>query len=360
MLSSITIRNFRGIKEGTIQDLSNINIFVGRNNTGKSSVLEAIQLLSTTVVIYDPLQRQIMDQLMSRRVNRSAGYKSLCYNYKQDKGLEFELSADKSVVSFVMDTPNTWKISSHLLQDFYMQGHATGATLAQAGRSTGGTFTDFITLLKSFATSFPKAEKIMVPMLESVRNCIIIDSLLVHQFPAVERIVLQDLFNTRKDKIMIKILNEAYGTDIESISYLPDERGVYSLLLMFPSKSVRVDEMGDGFRFALVIISLMLAFDMKISLIEEMENHQHPRALRHIAQILVNNSIENNTQLFLTTHNIELIKAFIEAVEGKLDQLRVFHFDLKEGILEARPVRGMDAKMLDDLGMDLRLLHEYG
>ena len=41
MLKSLTIKNFRGISEG----FSNLNVFVGRNNTGKSSVLEALAML---------------------------------------------------------------------------------------------------------------------------------------------------------------------------------------------------------------------------------------------------------------------------------------------------------------------------
>ena len=45
MLKSIRIENFRGFKTFELQQLGRINLLVGTNNSGKTSVLEAIQLL---------------------------------------------------------------------------------------------------------------------------------------------------------------------------------------------------------------------------------------------------------------------------------------------------------------------------
>ncbi len=45
MYKSLTIKNFRGIEALTIENLSRVNLIVGRNSTGKTSVLEALLLL---------------------------------------------------------------------------------------------------------------------------------------------------------------------------------------------------------------------------------------------------------------------------------------------------------------------------
>ena len=44
MLEDFTIRNFRGIKELTLPSLKRVNLFVGKNGVGKTSVLEAVWL----------------------------------------------------------------------------------------------------------------------------------------------------------------------------------------------------------------------------------------------------------------------------------------------------------------------------
>jgi predicted ATP-dependent endonuclease of OLD family len=54
MISSIEISLFRGIRECRIDDLEAINVFVGRNNHGKSSILEALYLASAAFKFEDP------------------------------------------------------------------------------------------------------------------------------------------------------------------------------------------------------------------------------------------------------------------------------------------------------------------
>ncbi|MDM8521897.1 AAA family ATPase [Desulfococcaceae bacterium HSG8] len=50
MINHLYMRNFRGIAEGKIEDFAKINLFVGPNNTGKSTILEALYLMTTADV----------------------------------------------------------------------------------------------------------------------------------------------------------------------------------------------------------------------------------------------------------------------------------------------------------------------
>src|ERR1700730_3018227 len=44
VLNSLEIKNFRGFRHLTIEHLGRVNLIVGKNNIGKSSLLEALQL----------------------------------------------------------------------------------------------------------------------------------------------------------------------------------------------------------------------------------------------------------------------------------------------------------------------------
>jgi predicted ATPase len=46
MISSLHIEGYRGFEDFEMNDLGRINLLVGTNNSGKTSVLEAIYLLS--------------------------------------------------------------------------------------------------------------------------------------------------------------------------------------------------------------------------------------------------------------------------------------------------------------------------
>ncbi len=47
MLQALTIDGFRGLEHFEMCDLGRVNLLVGTNNSGKTSVLEAIQILTT-------------------------------------------------------------------------------------------------------------------------------------------------------------------------------------------------------------------------------------------------------------------------------------------------------------------------
>jgi len=82
MITALEIENYRGIKHCRIEDLKQVNILIGRNNAGKSSILEALYLASAAFRQQDILMRNKYDYLINRRGLREKGRKdALYYNY---------------------------------------------------------------------------------------------------------------------------------------------------------------------------------------------------------------------------------------------------------------------------------------
>ena len=68
-IKSIKIKGFRGIRNimrGALEGFKGINIFIGRNNSGKSTIIEAIYLVSTLDKL-DALGRIPMEYIIKRR-----------------------------------------------------------------------------------------------------------------------------------------------------------------------------------------------------------------------------------------------------------------------------------------------------
>jgi hypothetical protein len=53
MIEQLEIKNFRGFSEYKIEDVGQVNLLVGTNNCGKTSILETIHLLKTKGNLYD-------------------------------------------------------------------------------------------------------------------------------------------------------------------------------------------------------------------------------------------------------------------------------------------------------------------
>ena len=74
-LRQIEIKGYRGIRKLTLDLDQQINIFVGRNNTGKSSILEAIMLAATAPNLYrDALNNDLLQTIRDRLGSKSIKY----------------------------------------------------------------------------------------------------------------------------------------------------------------------------------------------------------------------------------------------------------------------------------------------
>ena len=65
LISKINIINFKAISKFNFEP-SRINIFVGRNNTGKSTILEALALVCSSSTFEDILGENILKQILKR------------------------------------------------------------------------------------------------------------------------------------------------------------------------------------------------------------------------------------------------------------------------------------------------------
>ena len=75
ILNSLEIRNFRGFQHLTIEHLGRVNLIVGKNNIGKSSLLEALQLYArrgSPELIWDILGTRDENRQPTSRLSRDA------------------------------------------------------------------------------------------------------------------------------------------------------------------------------------------------------------------------------------------------------------------------------------------------
>lgn len=74
MISSISINNLRGVKSGKIDELTDINVLIGVNGAGKSTVLEAIYLASAWAEPRDHVRDFPKFDVVARRRTRRGSW----------------------------------------------------------------------------------------------------------------------------------------------------------------------------------------------------------------------------------------------------------------------------------------------
>jgi len=327
MLTGLTIRRFRGIRELELEGLAQVNVLLGRNNAGKSSVLEALCLASASLSPVDPVREtDKMAYLLNRRGDRGLspgmGWEVLWFGYDQSEDVVVELEFDGITLEV------------RLTRD---QERPTLGFHAPAE-------------MKNLMN------RLYVESQEFLRALMFIDAALLRDIKQVERTLWTHLLRDRSDKLVVEVLRGGYGVPVEDLTYAPFGRAI-QLVAKLPHTSVRVDDLGDGARYALVMVMAAALARRTLLLIEEPESHQHPGGLAKTLEMLLSLAKKNETQLFMTTHSLELVR-LTEAIGREVGiSLATFFLERSEdGLVSARRVEAGDRELLAELGLDVRFL----
>ena len=356
MLSSLEIQNFKGIKQGKLEDLAQVNILVGRNNSGKSTVLDALILLRSAVVGYDYLDRAGVEQILKRRVDlgrENIGYDELWFRMQTGDviGLDAIFRTNAALKERWQSKGNT-----NQPEGSFSVAKTPASRIGHEWNGRGD---------RNHARNYINSnlwQEIKAQTSETVATYLsmihILEPTLIHR--AFDEGFWYELAKDRKDKSVVEMLNDIYQSDIESLNFSlfpPPQR---RLVAARSKESVAVDWFGDGFRYAVNILSFGVVLQGTALLVEELETHQHPESLRKLTQTLFALAKQQNLQLFLTTHSMELITYALEAAEEKQIDLKLHHLSLtKEGALRSISMSLPDATMLLDIGHDPRLHYKY-
>ena len=355
VLKSLEIQNFKGIKQGKLDDLAQVNILVGRNNSGKSTILDALILLRSAVIGVDYLDARGVDQIIKRRAEPNRGqldYDELWFG--RNTTVPFVLLADLDTDESLREE---WRShgSGNRPESFNVIMSTAKDSSPHKWTNRGDTG-----MAKAYQNSTPWRD-ITERFGENSATYLALVHLLdpgdIHR--GVADRIWPDLINDRRDVQVTRMLNDIYDTNIDFVSFMPFPREP-RLVAALPHIGIAVDWLGDGLRYALNILALGVLLRGSALLIEELETHQHPESLRKLTQTLFELAKQQDLQLFLTTHSMELITYALEAAEEKEIDLKLHHLRLDpRGTLTSTPFTRPNAELMLDIGHDPRLHYKY-
>lgn len=358
-IKSITIRNLRGIKECTIGDFTNVNVFIGRNGSGKSTILESIYLASSWVTRHDTLHGiSKIDYVISRRTGRG--------NWKDSRDvLWFLMDATQDVeieFTFTNEDKLTFK-----LQHFDPEGSMWLIIPEKIRSKIGYDEYDHYSFSQSQLLS-TKIKSIIKRPIKSIfigiypdiikflEGVTLIDSGILANPRRVEKNTWSKILAKRLDKFIISMVKEGFEPDAEDITYMPIG-GDNVLALKLSETTVRIDDLGDGARNAILLASILLTLNNTAVLIEEPESHQHPGGLKTVVSFILKTAKERRLQLFISTHSIELLRILHKLCSDVGLKLRTFFLERNhKGIVDVRVMEHIDVDILLKLGLDPRFL----
>lgn len=312
-ISKLHVENFRGLNNLTIDSFSTINIFVGANNSGKTSILEAIKLMSAPrdigLLITLALQRvQIAKEL---KTNNLVRYMTSLFQRDKDEesqkyygiklqltydGHDYEYEADGDVGIIVNTSGESRDSLDIAIKTKKDQGNINYAQK----RLISGSSDDISAKEKPTFTSL---------YLTSSTN----------YYSSCVKLLSNYIIEEGKSDIL-RILR-SFDSHIEDISIVGTDIYLYSSF----SGSMPLFSYGLGMQKALLLTALIANCKNGIVLIDEIDNAIHVSAFEDVFKWFLAACEKNNVQAFITTHSLEAVDAILNAAhESHLeDSLRV-------------------------------------
>lgn len=308
MITTLNIENFRLFKKLEIKDLKRVNLIAGKNNSGKTALLEALRISAAGEDL--SVMHYILEQRGESLSNFWDKYDSLFYRpvfgampTTVGEVLRFQINNFHFDRKYLGERNIQYLLGSK--EDPILDRDASQLTIHLPN------------------PLFPRDKCVNVPFRAS------------DYFPLAyywDQIVL-----TPKEDKVIEILRDTLLPDLIRLDVQQNDR--IMVRLKEEERPIPLKNLGDGAqRMLLIAISLVMAKN-NVLLIDEIETGLHYSVLEKIWGIIFKYSKELNVQVFATTHSQDALRAFnylLEKPENKEDGLFFrLQVNSKDGQVEA-------------------------
>lgn len=330
MFHKIEIERFRGIRYALIDGFKQVNLFFGKNNCGKSSLLES---LFFTCGLSNPI--------LPIHANYMRGYTKARIN---DLQLEFYNMDTNHPIQFRMTDGEVRELCISLVEenvDNISLDARDNSFLSNMDAGMYGLDFKFKINQKTFSSQLmfdpvelSKAKRTVPDNYMETLRCTYLNP--KFDFNASVQGLKNILFN--KDESFIIEGLQMIEPRTKDFTFTDNDM----LVDIGLPKRIPVNMMGDGARKIVALLTSIYNNKDGVVLVDEISNGFHYSVMKELWEILIRAAIRNNTQMFVTTHDIDSIKGLRDAAIGmdadhiatfKLlktqdDELKAYHYSL--------------------------------
>lgn len=331
MLDSLNIQNYRNLRKLRINSLERVNLIIGKNNTGKSTILEAIAIYATKgdLALIFQLLGERGEDFKRREANQDYTESNILTlsSLFTDRQVGFERNNAISIGSventiFGEERSSDNSISLRFVQYFDETQRDNQGVIITRKRTVlqSGEEKQVANFKVGLEIRVDKNSNILSlddsrPYRYSFRGLGNNESFQFIRTRNIDREINGKLWDnitlTEKEKYVIEALKiiEPQTERIAFIGENPKERMAVIKLANAPGV-LPLRSMGDGINRVLTIILALVNSDNGFLLIDEFENGLHHTVQEQLWRIIFNLAEELKVQIFVTTHSEDCITGF--------------------------------------------------
>lgn len=365
ILKNLHIDCYRGINQLDLEDFNHVNILVGDNNTGKTSVMEIICALRM------PFSLNVWNEIAKKKSSSSRGV--MFYNaynnifpIDKEKKVQFRGDFAEHKELCVCMTAEEYKTTitekeqnringfirtgNQNVEDIYIDTTVMEIKIQADGRTIEFEIYDFQRkpprnlVSKNDTESINKRFNGNMAFLEPRDG-------LENDFSYMKKAILDTEYHEQLVKILKEFDSEI--TDIVSIEEMGDT--AYYVRSEEHSSAIPISVYGDGLKKSLVLFSAMASSKNGLVLIDEVETSIHTSAMKMVFSVLIKWARKLNIQLFVSTHSKEALNTLLTCDNKYSDGINVYTLYRNKHKNYVRKLNCDEALDLQNkMGMELR------
>ena len=328
----IFVHSYRKLHEIRVKNLSKVNIFVGGNNLGKTSMLESFYLLSQLNDI-----NAFLDLEKYRgKFNSDFHSKWIHKNFISDIELKGSFNgAETSLCLTKQETDEDIEKSGYL------------STIESEGKVKD------ITLESSIHLYTTKA-----PELRFSKSQVLCPANFTNPFRYNTELLKKAHANAVKEKYfdqVIMFIQTHLDRSIEKIEMISDEgESRFMVSSSRIKEAVDITKYGEGLQRVFEIALLMVYSKNGVICIDEVDSAIHKSLLIEFTKFIQQTAEQFNVQVFLSTHSKECIDAFVKN-DYHNDFIRAYALSQVDGKITCKYIEGNRLeKLVDSINFDIR------
>ena len=326
MFIHLQLSGYRGFESYEFNDLTRVNLLVGKNNCGKTSVLEAINLLtengSLRALARFAIQRRQRKLWFADRPNHDVeilDISPIFFGYRMKPNTKFTVTSNRNVLS--METLPINKIENgQLYSDPEIQDVARniGETTSIGLKITGSS-------LKHTIPIFPITESGSLIYSNGLRQYIQWETTecrsrflsTTPMYPVDIRNIWDKVVRERREANLIEALR-SLEPDIESIHLLPGTWSMENVLVDVQGGGPRIGigSFGEGMRRLLDLSLALIDSADGVLLIDEIDTGLHWTVMEALWRFVITAARQSNVQVFATTHSYDCLKGLASLMQN--------------------------------------------
>lgn len=323
---TISIAHFRGIEHVALHGLKQVNLIVGKNNSGKTSLLEAFFLLAG---MSDPRLAIAINQFRDLSLNADSDFKYIFNKLDFTVPIQFAGTIDGTTrcATFAPLYEATRKIK--IREDKTDEEIA----LSRTNQDVDGLQITFRTSENPEETSTLSIKNETISVSESYKEQL--DCKYLHiktRLDQMPKDISNIIIKKRMDTI-VQVLREIEPNLIDI--RMGNNENIY--FDIGADELVPINIMGDGIRRTLSVLSSIYEMEHGILLIDEIENGLHYSCLKIFWKAILTAAKLFDVQIIATTHSYECIEALVSVetencislyrTEKKNNKVKTVHID---------------------------------